>query len=386
MAVGGFHSLALDRAGTLWVWGNNSWGQLGVGDLLDRRRPIPVLSEVKALAAGWSHSLAIKTDGSLWVWGDNTYGQLGLGAADETPHPTPHRVENFSQVVTVAGGWRSTLVLREDGTVWAFGKNDSGALGDGTYADHFSPALAENDTLDGVLDLDPATPNQIPDAAQPTFLVNTEKAGNAAAMDLSVDVGGLLATPPLGAAAEPVTYNIYVAGNLPSAGDQGWWELRPDYAWNAWFFGSPLLGFLHNQGLTTAYDRVRLDILRNADLSQGAGASIYVGYGVDSNEMITSRRFRKVLDVISPDNTKGYYVLTINKTGNGTVTAQPNVICGNQCSASYLPGTPVTLLATPDAGMTLTSWGGACASTGKVTRCTLKMDAEKAVSVTFAKR
>ncbi|MEI6414958.1 MAG: DUF4214 domain-containing protein, partial [Pseudomonadota bacterium] len=283
---------------------------------------------------------------------------------------------------------KSSLVVRQDGTVWAFGDNDSGELGDGTYADHFSPALvvnkSGNDVLD-VLDLDPATPNQIPAKAMPLFLVQTEKGGNPAALTLSVDIHGLFADLPQGLAASPVSYNVYVAGNLPLSDQQNWYEIRPPpppaYSVIPWVFASPMLGFLYNVGLVTQYDKVRLDILNNADLSGGAGASIYVGYGVDSDEMLASNRFRKILDIKSATNTQSYSVLTINKTGNGTVTAQANVICGDQCSESYLPGTPVTLIATPAGGANFTGWSDACAGQGAA--CTLTMDASKIVSATF---
>ena len=91
----GHHSLALKRDGTLWAWGENSFGQLGVGDTADRHSPTQVgdSRDWAAIAPGSAdsyHSLALRRDGTLWAWGLNKYGQLGLG--DTTDRHSPARV------------------------------------------------------------------------------------------------------------------------------------------------------------------------------------------------------------------------------------------------------------------------------------------------------
>ena len=87
-AAGGTHTVALKSDSTLWAWGYNYYGQLGDGTttnpvrtLAVQKNPVQVGTESNwtALAAGYDHSLAIKSDGSLWAWGDSTYGQLGIG-------------------------------------------------------------------------------------------------------------------------------------------------------------------------------------------------------------------------------------------------------------------------------------------------------------------
>ena len=91
----GHHSLALKRDGSLWAWGENSFGQLGVGDTADKHSPTQVGTsrDWAAISPGGAasyHSLALKQDGSLWAWGLNNYGQLGLG--DTADRHTPTRV------------------------------------------------------------------------------------------------------------------------------------------------------------------------------------------------------------------------------------------------------------------------------------------------------
>jgi len=89
------HSLALKRDGSLWGWGNNKHGQLGLGDRDDRDRPARIGGDSDwAVAAVSAHTLALKRDGSLWAWGFNYNGQLGLGDAEDRPRPmrvSPHR-------------------------------------------------------------------------------------------------------------------------------------------------------------------------------------------------------------------------------------------------------------------------------------------------------
>ncbi|MDR2018959.1 MAG: hypothetical protein LBQ00_08895 [Syntrophobacterales bacterium] len=145
IAAGGFHSLAIKDDGTVFAWGGNSVGSLGDGTTTDRNTPVKVvgLTDVKAIAAGYSHSLAVKNDGSVWAWGYNNYCQLGNGATDNSPTPVKVKGEggvgNLTDVKAIAAGTVYSLALKRDGTVWAWGNNDNGQLGDGTYTSRNTP-------------------------------------------------------------------------------------------------------------------------------------------------------------------------------------------------------------------------------------------------------
>ncbi|WP_157468163.1 thrombospondin type 3 repeat-containing protein [Desulfatibacillum aliphaticivorans] len=139
IAGGGSHSLALARDGSLWSWGYNYYGQLGLGDNVSKTTPrkVNALSNVVAMAAGYRHSLAVTRDGSLWSWGYNTYGQLGLGDNDD--RNTPRKVNAISNVVAMAAGYRHSLALTRDGSVWSWGNNTRGQLGLGDNDDRNTP-------------------------------------------------------------------------------------------------------------------------------------------------------------------------------------------------------------------------------------------------------
>jgi len=143
----GGHALALKDNGEVWAWGNNLNGQLGDGTTTNRALPVRVagLSDVVAIACGGAiadtplagHSLALRADGTVWAWGLNNCGQLGDGTT--TNRLTPVKVQGLTDVVAIAAGARHSLARRKDGTVWAWGYNAYGQLGDGTTTDRLTP-------------------------------------------------------------------------------------------------------------------------------------------------------------------------------------------------------------------------------------------------------
>lgn len=133
IAGGQDHTIALKNDGTVWVWGSNSSGQLGNGTNTDSNVPVQVsgLTGVTAIAAGSRHSIALKSDGTVWAWGSNSNGQLGNGTTGGYSN-VPVQLSGFTEVVAIAGGGSHSIALRSDGTVWAWGDNGNGQLGDGT--------------------------------------------------------------------------------------------------------------------------------------------------------------------------------------------------------------------------------------------------------------
>jgi alpha-tubulin suppressor-like RCC1 family protein len=142
LSPGGYHGLGLDTSGTVWSWGQNFDGELGNGTItccVTTPAPVPGLSGVVSVAAGLDFSLAARGDGSVWAWGADDVGQLGDGGL--VSRATPQQVPGLSGIVAVAAdpSWRSSYALRSDGTVWAWGSNLDGQLGDGSLTDRRTP-------------------------------------------------------------------------------------------------------------------------------------------------------------------------------------------------------------------------------------------------------
>jgi hypothetical protein len=96
-----------------------------------------MFSGINSIAAGFKHNLALKNDGTVWAWGKNNYGQLGDGT--NVQRATPVQVTSLSNVTQIAAGEDFSLALKNDGTVWAWGWNQNGTLGTGNSTNHSTP-------------------------------------------------------------------------------------------------------------------------------------------------------------------------------------------------------------------------------------------------------
>ena len=133
LSVGYGHVMALDSAGDVWVWGDNFYGQLGDGTTgPDRSAPykLTTLSNITSIAAGSFHSMALDTNGKVWVWGWNFYGQLGDGLSP-TSRNAPFNLTSISNITAIAGGDAHSLAIDTSGDLWVWGWNSHGQLGDG---------------------------------------------------------------------------------------------------------------------------------------------------------------------------------------------------------------------------------------------------------------
>jgi T5SS/PEP-CTERM-associated repeat protein len=140
VAGGETHTVAADSKGTVWTWGNNSNGQLGNGTSINYYSPLAIsgVSNVMGVAAGQYHTMAVQADGTVWTWGDNSYGQLGIGSSGGNTN-VPAKAVGLTQMIGLAAGAYHSVALRSDGTVWAWGYNGNGQLGDGTWTDQSVP-------------------------------------------------------------------------------------------------------------------------------------------------------------------------------------------------------------------------------------------------------
>ena len=147
--MGADTSFAIRNTGTLWAWGDNFYGQLGLGDTILRSSPVQVGtdSDWAQVTAGSQSSLAVTTTGSLWAWGNNSFGQLGLG--DRINRSSPVQVGLDTDWLLISAGFSSTFAVKTNNTLWAWGANYDGQLGlgnSGSYTDCSSPVQIGTDT------------------------------------------------------------------------------------------------------------------------------------------------------------------------------------------------------------------------------------------------
>lgn len=139
ISAAGSSSFATKRDYSVWAWGNNSNGQLGLGNLTYYSSPkqIGSLKDWSNISQGNIFTLAVKTDGTLWAWGSGfSYGQLGLG--NRNSYSSPKQVGALTTWSQVSAGASSSAAIRTDGTLWTWGANTFGKLGQSTYYTTFS--------------------------------------------------------------------------------------------------------------------------------------------------------------------------------------------------------------------------------------------------------
>lgn len=118
--------------GTLWAWGKNLHGQLGVGADSETKECATTPEKVSDerwldCASGYSHSTAVKADGTLWAWGDNSQNQVN--SSTTTIFTTPQQVGEDTDWTQVQAGVKMSAALKADGTLWTWGSNEESALG-----------------------------------------------------------------------------------------------------------------------------------------------------------------------------------------------------------------------------------------------------------------
>jgi alpha-tubulin suppressor-like RCC1 family protein len=144
VSTGRSNTLALKINGTLWGWGGNWYGQLGLGNINNRMLPTPIgtATDWIEIACGSAHTLSRKFNKTLWVWGFNYYGQLGLGdSRTGTNRTTPTQLNIDLDWSTIRACSNYTITIKTNGTIWAWGSNTNGRLGLGDTIDRNVPTL-----------------------------------------------------------------------------------------------------------------------------------------------------------------------------------------------------------------------------------------------------
>jgi alpha-tubulin suppressor-like RCC1 family protein len=143
-STNGNHTLGLKTDGTLYAWGDNTYGQLGIGNPTGSNSSpvqvsLPFGKLVKSISLGGTYSLALMTDGTVYAWGLNSSGQLGIGSTSTQYYPVKVNLPIGKIAASIAAGGSYALAIMTDGTMYAWGNNGSGQLGDGTTTYQYSP-------------------------------------------------------------------------------------------------------------------------------------------------------------------------------------------------------------------------------------------------------
>ncbi len=146
IAAGPADGYALDSDGTVWSWGADADDELGYNFSFPMTgpnfNPIPHMvsnvTDATAIAAGDSSAYALTASGTVWAWGDNSFGQMGIGTQSYDPTVMPVQVTGLPKIVAIAAGGTSAYALASDGTVWAWGDGGDGQMGTGSLTQYNS--------------------------------------------------------------------------------------------------------------------------------------------------------------------------------------------------------------------------------------------------------
>jgi alpha-tubulin suppressor-like RCC1 family protein len=139
ISASGYFNMAIKTDGTLWGWGTNSSGQLGLGNTTDYSSPkqVGALTTWTYISNSNNFCLATRTNGALWAWGFNVFGQLGQGTT--TYYSSPKQVGALTTWSTVNAAQNSSTAIKTDGTLWTWGNGSFGQLGLGNTSSYLSP-------------------------------------------------------------------------------------------------------------------------------------------------------------------------------------------------------------------------------------------------------
>ncbi|WP_342416036.1 copper amine oxidase [Paenibacillus sp. FSL R10-2782] len=149
--AGDSHSTLLKKDGTIWSWGFASYGELGTGNKRDTARD-PVknkyINDVKEVRAGGQFTLALKNDGTVWAYGENNFGQLGIGTKGVSAFSVkPVQVQGLEDIVAIDAGDSFGAALDKNNQLWVWGKGSDGALGQDDKENQLTPVQYRIDDI-----------------------------------------------------------------------------------------------------------------------------------------------------------------------------------------------------------------------------------------------
>ena len=399
IAAGDRHSLAVKSDGTVWAWGDNDGNLLGTGVTETCYGSFPCtpypaqvsgLTGVTAVAAGSGFSLALKSDGTVWAWGENRSGQLGISTTASSSRPV--QVSGLNGVTVLATSGDHSLALRSDGTLWSWGRNVTSPVRMAAFGGVV--AIAAGPSHDLAVEVPPpAAPpsgsdlvhNGSFEETQGTWirpwLFRADEAG-AAVRDGTTYAGGAYSARIDVLASDDRGYTVQLRQeNKPLVAGRTYtirfWakasaarpiEVRLQKA------VSPYTTYFNSSvDLTTSW---REYVFRHAATVGDTNAAISFNLAQVIGKVWLD-------DVVLAD--LPLLIVSRAGAGSGTVTSAPTGIsCGADCAETYPIGTTVTLTAAPDANSAFAGWGGAC--TNVTGTCTVAMGETKSVTATFAPR
>jgi alpha-tubulin suppressor-like RCC1 family protein len=399
MAAGYSHAIALTSSGQIYTWGVNTNGELGRGTVggSGSATPalVPGLANVIAIAAGYRHSLVLLADGTVWAWGHNDYGQLGTG--DLIPSGSPRKIAGLDNVVRLgATGYADhSLAVKSDGTVMAWGKNVKGQLGDGTKVNRMVPVQ-----VTGLTNAIDARPGQQHSAA----LLN-----DGSVWTWGYGGSGVLGNRDTNEQLAPV--QVYESQTTPlasitdiSVGESFTLATKNDRS--VWAWGSSVYGNFGNGIYNSANYAIASAPLQNMRVS--AGDNYAIGLHDDGSVWAWGRNFRQELGDNSPiigGSQQGLPIpvhgianvgfltlkssapnrwLHVAVTGKGKVTSSIGAMdCPTVCMQNFPQHTSVTLTATPTTYTLFSGWSGACSGTGT---CTVTLNSTQSATANFVYR
>jgi hypothetical protein len=141
IATGWHHSMALGKDGSIWVWGDNPYGQLGIGNYEDLLLPKRLVSlpKAKKIACGSWHSMMIDIGDNVWCWGRNENGMLGNNTEMNSALPVQL---GLGSIKDIGAGCFQSIAIDKDDNIWVWGENWNGQLGIGNYNRQLTPVIS----------------------------------------------------------------------------------------------------------------------------------------------------------------------------------------------------------------------------------------------------